>query len=272
MKGAPQFPPSFLFLQQEGHLISACLSLGLTELRAAHVQNKGAFYSCLFNLSIGLERLLKAIVIIDHMTTNSLVPPTKSQLKGYGHNIKDIYDTIVGIGKRLRSTITERSQLDGTNQEILDLLSDFALTTRYHNLDALTASQGGTDPLTHWNRIVVAILRSDVPSAKKDRISAQGRMVGQAISDFTVTIMRGLDREPLSTEDALSLSGLHQEAARYAVFRIVQLLCPIRDLLGVLSRGAYGLGFSVPPFPQMQEFLEWLCGDRRYVLRKSKWP
>ncbi len=87
------FPPSFLLLQQEGHLISSCLTNGLTELRAANVHNKGAFYSALFNLSVGIERLLKAIVIIEHMLNNNLSVPNKRQLKRYGHNIVELYDT-----------------------------------------------------------------------------------------------------------------------------------------------------------------------------------
>ena len=86
MPHRPDFPESFLLLQQEGYLISSCLSNGLTELRAANVHNKGAFYSSLFNISVGTERLLKAIIIIDHMLRNDLAPPTRRELKGYGLN------------------------------------------------------------------------------------------------------------------------------------------------------------------------------------------
>ena len=48
----------------------------------------------------------------------------------------------------------------------------------------------------------------------------------------------------------------------------------VKDLSFQIMPGeAYGLvGVSVPPFPQMQEFLEWLWNDRQYVLRKKKWP
>ena len=56
--------PSYIWLEQEGYLISSCLSMGLTELRKADVYNKGAFYSSFFNLSVGLERLLKSIIIL----------------------------------------------------------------------------------------------------------------------------------------------------------------------------------------------------------------
>jgi hypothetical protein len=46
------------------------------------------------------------------------------------------------------------------------------------------------------------------------------------------------------------------------------MLSPIRDLISKLSGLAYG--FSQPPFPQMQEFLEWIWDDRQHVLRKRR--
>lgn len=267
----PPFPPSFLLLQQEGYLISSSLSMGLTELRAAHVHNKGAFYTALFNLSVGFERLLKAIVIIDHMLDNSLAVPTKRQLQDRGHNIVDLYDECERIGTRRQSLIPDRAQLDAIDGGLLLLLSDFARVTRYHNLDALSASQGGADPLGRWGRLIIAILDHDVPQRQKDKIFNQANVVATAIDDVTVTLMHGLDQSPLTTAEALSLPGLHGQAVRFAVLRLVKVLSPLRDLLAHMSRDAYQFG-PVPPFPQMHEFLHWLWDDRQYVLRKKRWP
>jgi hypothetical protein len=176
----PEFPPSFLLLQQEGYLISSCLSTGLTDLRNAHVHNKGAFYTALFNLSIELERLLKAILIIDHMLNNDLSIPTKKQLQAYGHNIVELYDTCEKIGNNRQSPIPSRNHLDAIDQDILLLLSDFARTTRYHNLDTLSAAQSDLDPLIHWGQIILAILNKDVPQRQKEKILAQAEVVAKA--------------------------------------------------------------------------------------------
>jgi hypothetical protein len=267
----PNFPPSFLLLQQEGYLISSSLSTGLTELRAAHVHNKGAFYTSLLNLSVGFERLLKAIVIIDHMLDNGLGVPTKKQLQARGHNIVELYGECEVLGQKYQSRIPKRAQLDAIDQELLQLLSDFARVTRYHNLDALSSAQSGTDPLAKWGQIVLDILGHDVPQKQKDKILSEADVVAQAIGGMTITLMHGLDQSPLSTTEALSLPGLHKQAVRFAVLRLIQILSPIRDLLSVVSRKAYGLG-PVPAFPQMHEFLQWLWDDRQYVLRKKKWP
>ena len=267
-----QFSPSFLLLQQEGHLISSCLATGLTELRSANVHNKGAFYSALFNLSVGIERLLKAIIIMEHMLKNSLSVPTKKQLSGYGHNITELYDECVKISIIHGGQLPSRSSIDSTNQELLGLLSDFAQTTRYHNLNALSAQQNRKDPIEHWSEIILSILKQDVTERQRDKILGQAKMVANAISDISITIMHGLDKRPLSTEEALTLPGLHDQAVKYAVLRMITILSPIRDLISTLSHLAYGLGIPQPPFPQMQEFLEWIWNDRQYVLRKKKWP
>jgi hypothetical protein len=266
------FPPTFLLLQQEGYLISSCLSTGLTALRAANVHNKGEFYTALFNLSVGFERLLKAIVIIDHMLNNKLKAPTKKQLQVYGHDIAELYDTCDAIGNKRQSEIPARSQLDPIDQELLLLISDFAQVTRYHNLDALSASQAGLDPLNRWGQLILDILRTDVPKKLQEKILNQAHLVAAQIDNNTLTLMHGLDQSPLTTAEALSLPGLHGQGVRFAVLRLVNMLSPVRDLLGHISEEAYPLNLPVPPFPQMQEFLEWLWNDRQFVLRKKRWP
>ena len=272
MRKSPQFPASFILLQQEGHLISSCLTSGLTQLRAANVHNKGAFYGALFNLSIGLERLLKAIVIMDFMTKNKLRVPSKAQLKAFGHDIVSLYDSCITISNQEATKLPALGDFEATTNEILVLLNDFAQTTRYHNLDALSSAQQGKDPLTHWNEIIIEILKTDVSRKQQAKVNSITGAVAAAIAGNTFTMMQGLDQQDLTTEQALSLPGLHDLAVKYAILRIINVLAPIRDLISDVSHRGYSLGVSKPPFPQMQEFLEWICDDKAYVLRKKRWP
>lgn len=267
-----EFPPSFMLLQQEGYLISSCLTTGMTELRSANVQNKGAFYSALLNLSVGIERLMKAAVIIDHMVKNDLAVPTRKQLKAYGHDLLQLHSSCVEIAKAESRIIPTVAEVDAISREILILLNDFALSTRYHNLDALSSPNSSRDPLAHWNEILLSILRIDVPDRTKAKIVGRGVAIADAISSHTMTIMQGLDKQALSTAHALILPGLHDQAVKHAVLYLIKFLCPLRDLLSDLSHKAYTTGGSIPPFPQMHEFLTWLWDDRSFVLRKKRWP
>ena len=52
-----------LNLSNEASLTASLLGNGLNALRKADLYNKGLYYQAFFSLSIGIERLLKIIVI-----------------------------------------------------------------------------------------------------------------------------------------------------------------------------------------------------------------
>lgn len=272
MQASRHFPRSFLLLQQEGHLISTCLSSGLTQLRNAHVHNKGEFYAAFFNLSIGIERLMKAIVIMHHMLNHNLSVPTKNQLKGYGHDLIGLYETCVEVAITENSNVPSIAQLDNITRELLTLLSEFAKTTRYHNLDALSASASGKDPLLHIGEILNMILQEDVPPSTVHRLTTSRSHMAAVASSFSRILAQGLDGSDLSLQEGFVQPALHESAVRFAVLRVVELLAPLKELISDISHKSYTLGVQKPPFPQMQEFLEWLWEDRKYVLGKKRWP
>jgi hypothetical protein len=83
----------------------------------------------------------RTAAVMQHMLNNDLLAPTKNQLKNYGHNIIELYDESVKISISNKVKLPNRRSLNNTNQKLLELLSDFAQTTRYHNLDALSTQQ-----------------------------------------------------------------------------------------------------------------------------------
>jgi hypothetical protein len=48
-------------------------------------------------------------------------------------------------------------------------------------------------------------------------------------------MMQGLNKKPLTTEEALALPGLHDEATKYAVLHLIEMLSPIRELRNCLT-------------------------------------
>src|SRR5258708_2646489 len=63
-----------------GYLFHSCLTQGLAALRNANLHEIEQYYTPFFQLSIGLERLMKVIVIIDHAARNALSLPTTAIL------------------------------------------------------------------------------------------------------------------------------------------------------------------------------------------------
>ncbi len=172
-------PQSFLFLQQEGFLIQSCLTHGLTDLRTASVSDKGKFYTASFHLSIGLERLMKVILVIDYMANNALATPTTAQLKQHGHNLAQLFDTLMAMP--VKSPPNPLSGISRTSiaYEILDLLSDFARASRYFNLDSLSAPQSQVDPLERWSAVFDRVLSDDVSKGGEKGRSSLFRTIHQ---------------------------------------------------------------------------------------------
>jgi len=88
------FDKKFTLLAQEAHLTKNTILTGFDLLlKANYFQDKdGYFYSSFFNISIGIERLLKLAVITDYMLMNNYSSPTIKQLKTqFGHDVKTLY-------------------------------------------------------------------------------------------------------------------------------------------------------------------------------------
>jgi hypothetical protein len=273
---APPFGATFVLLQQEGFLIHSCLAAGLTALRSAHVGDKGPYYTGFFQTSIAFERLMKVIVILDHMGRNDLAPPPPNVLKELGHRLLSMFESI-----RLVPSATAPHPLDSVQQgsieyEILEHLSSFANGARYFNLDTLASGGATGDPLAEWNRILGRILREDVPRKQQTRVSAEASAVADALREHSKFLIHGLDRQPLSMDEAIHLPALSFLAAQYAIYRLVLLLTPLRVLLSEVTGRVMQLdgsrGARIPSVPFMEEFVQFIWLDKKAVLRKKRWP
>ena len=273
---APRFADSFLLLQQEGHLIHSCIATGLTALRNAHVGNKGPYYTAFFQLSIGLERIMKAVVIIDHMAENGLKPPTATVLKNHGHNLTTLFASMRQIRTSLDPHPLAAVEVGSIEYDILEHLSQFANGARYFNLDTLSSRREDGDPLARWDRILTRVLVEDVPSKEKARVGFAAAAVVKGLSDNARFVIQGLDRRLVSLGEALELPALGAVAARYAIYRVFLLLAPLKAVLEDATDRVMALdharGADTPSVPFMLEFLHFIWLDKRAILRKKKWP
>lgn len=171
------FGPTFLLLQQEGHLIHSCTTVGLTALRQAHIGDKGRYYTAFFQLSIGLERTLKVIIILNHMAEHALHPPSPGTLKEYGHKLLQLFEAVREVPTSKAPHPLSQVHPGTIEYDILEHLSGFANGARYFNLDTLSSPQGPADPLAQWGRILRRILEDDVPPRERSRTSHESLSV-----------------------------------------------------------------------------------------------
>lgn len=133
----------------EGSLTAFALAEGLDCLRKANVYEKGMYYQSFFSLSIGLERLLKLIIIYEYRLRNNGDFPDNKEIKSKGHNLHEMFNIVVP--KILENNLYNNA---------INFLSNFAKTTRYYNLDVLTGKEiEKLNPLSEWNNIEKMILK-----------------------------------------------------------------------------------------------------------------
>lgn len=137
-------------LANEAHLTKSLLSTGLHALRKADVEHMGLFYQALFSLSIGLERMLKIIMIMKFRVKNDGGFPENHEVKNCRHNLKKLLKEI--------DVVSFNNEI---SDDIISFLNAFADKDRYYNFDSLTISNYNKDnPLAKWKQIQNKILKT----------------------------------------------------------------------------------------------------------------
>jgi hypothetical protein len=265
----PYFEPTFLFLSQEGALIRECLGQGLTAIRGANLGKEGLYYQAFFNLSIGLERLMKLTILLDHMAKNNLaVPPQKIFKTTYGHDLDSLFKTVSALAP---SPLT----LSDLQIRILNHLSAFARITRYHNLDALAAGRIEQDPLHSWKDILLHIAETELPKKRTNEIKQRATLMAKAMSSVVFQIAHDLDKTPLSLAGSLAMGPLYASAAPLATWHVMSILQMIDKVMDTKCDQAQTTDRAIggkARIPYMYEFFTFIYGDKTYVKRRKRWP
>lgn len=269
---------SFALFQQEGFLARSSLLAGFNALRKANVDdtNKGLFYSAFFELSIGFERLMKLVLVIDHMARNDLCPMTDQELKNkYGHKIESLYKSCVELNERLGKS-SDDFYAEGTFEwDIIHFLHEFALSARYYNLSKLTNGQRTNDPLSEWWSLLTRVIHSDVSQKKLEKIQTESLAYCDNFAGNSFTMMRGLDGQLMTTLDAVMYPQLVEAAAPHMVWQVFKIISPFYFLISDVVEAAHEIehskGIDHPNIPYMYEFFPFLLLGRSDVIRRRKW-
>ncbi len=271
------FGPAFAALQSEGFLAQGCLAAGLTALRNAQFPDKASFYTGFFQLSIALERVLKLVLIIEHMRNNRFRPPSKADIEHFRHNLVRLYQECEPVAVSIGVTSFQVPANGSLEENILNFLSEFATKSRYYNLDSLESTPSGYgDPLKAWDKILSNVLETDVPASKRHHRVTQAKAIHGLIEDSIHVLQHGMDGRLLSSEAAFVLPAEHEIAAPYVMVRVFAVIRPALSLLGELARRAFEDNLKIDRkthhVPLMHEFFQLFDGTAAEIRRKKRWP
>src|SRR5260221_4214404 len=264
---------SFLLLQNEGFLMQNCLKSSLVALRKWRIEDKGAFYGAFFGFTIGLERLLKILILLNSWCRDRKFL-TDSELKVYCHNLEKLYESVSGLFQHYGIIRGENLEPDNIDKLLLQFLSNFAQRNRYYNLYTLT-KDGAIDPLGEWQDLLRAIYERDVPEDEHHPEPDENRILADHVEgNACVKLTRTGSTLQTQTEydhDQISLALALPEMC----WRLVKILAPFQALLIAIQekiRTADPEGDGEANVQFMDEFLEFVCEDKSVILESEDWP
>lgn len=233
----------------------------------------GIFYSAFFQLSTGLERLMKIVVILDHKIKNDLNNPTDKQLRVFGHSILDLYATCEAVAREKSQSLGAWFSSGDLEYDVLAFLSEFARGSRYYNLDQLAGSTRGDDPLTKWYGIQMRIVKANLSANKREAIMQLAR---DHCDKFQ---LYGWEPGPRGVYDlTIDVTYQHEIFRRtrgHCIWTIIRILQPFHDLLDRLSGDVHQIeeakGVDTPTVPYMAEFVPFFLCDRQTSIRRKNW-
>jgi hypothetical protein len=246
---------------KECGLAATSIDQGLTTLRKSHFAVKGLYYQSFFLLSIGIERLLKLIVIIKNLVENNKFPEN-NELKSYGHKISEMFNSLTEE-LRPHDLLTDQ---DVIYCHILEFLSDFAQSSRYYNLDTLSGRKTNTnDPLHEWFKIQQII---KVKHCKSKDFSPYELAIVKSMSENSTFLYSKEDDTPIDDAYSYFEEGKYLDKIQgYSVFYYYQIIDYLVSILLEVASKKRMLPHYHEFFPLFNN--QYMTKER--ILRKKQW-
>ncbi len=214
-------------LRREASMSAQLLGTGLTSIRKYNFASKGLFYSGMFSICIGIERILKLIVLLDYRLKNNSYPEN-AFLRNKSHKIKDlikdckaINDDLCGSSKLTNSLNTFEDILV---RKIVNFLTQFAMDSRYYNLDVVTGvTKNSNEPLAHWDSEICSIILKRHPPSK--RKVEEYKNIADTIGDISLVHHIHENGTRISnTNNLFQQSSYIEEKQGYSVYYIYKIV------------------------------------------------
>lgn len=267
------FPREFHMLSQEGSLAQNSLLSGIEALGKLNYDKTGTFYAAFFQLSIGLERLMKIVVIIDYKIKNDLRNPPGKQIRSLGHDLVAAYGVCKQLASDRSKNMSQWYEPDTAEHDVLVHLSQFAKGARYYNLDSFAERQDFQDPVVQWANVHQRIANQYISGLRRKKINDLA--IAHCDKWKMFGFERSIDGEYRTQVDCTFMHELFRQANKYCVWTIFQLLRPFYFLLENLCNEVRKVEDSkridIYTVPDMHDFFPFMLCDMATVTRRQKW-
>jgi hypothetical protein len=266
--------PKWQALAREAGIAAEHLAVGVTMLGKANYAHHGIYYQAFFDLSIGLERAAKLAYILDFCIDNGGSFPSNKELKGFSHNLESLVKKTDEIAKRRKLGDDQRLPNSVIHKGIIKTLSEFAIGTRYYNLDFLAGDSKAvhsSDPLKAWyERVIDPILKEHYTERHRNRHIEKSRLAEATMGAFTLVRYHTETGESLDSVYKASIHSAKTEFAKpYSRMYVMQIIRFLAVLLSELSHAS--MKERMEEVPYMSDFFRIFYNEDAYFRSRKTW-
>lgn len=242
---------------------------GVTLLDKANSSSVGIYSQAFFNLTIGLERTAKLVVLLDHYFKNSHKFFDDATLKQkYGHDLEKLLKAAKDIADSLTTGDFYKFPDTQLHRKFISFLSEFARTIRYYNLNVLTAqSNNQSDPIKTWNGEIGDLILEKHPPRFKNRVPDE---LVERMERYTMVLGTTEDHSPIrSVRSSIENSQRSSHINKIGRLLALQITRGLAEALSELRMKAYKEQAS--DIPDMNDFFRVYLNDDRMFLSRKTW-
>ena len=264
--------PIFRALLREATLTKQMLGAGATYIYKANYALHGMYFQAFSSLSIGLERLGKLCVMLDHAIDNAGAFPDDAYMRKVGHDLVGLYNRSQSIKTNRQLILRSLQDLsDPIRFSILEILSSFAKGDRYANIDLLSGQTRSKDSMAEWASKVDAKLYRDRVTSKRKALVKKTREQSVFLDEYSFVFHAAEGGTPILSHDDAVLRTLKYEAvAPYRQLYVMQIIRYWVELLCDLEAVARSV-MPADDVPFFNEILGPLANDDAYIRRRKTW-
>lgn len=227
-------------LIREAAISGNLLSVGLSALKKTNFTKLGLYGEGFFSLSMGLERLLKIVCLLDWFITNNRFP-SDQEMRCFGRDIEDLFARVDDIRQKHKVRNDALIPPDSIEHELFRYISNFSMSTMYFNMDFFTAGPKAgrsDDPVSEWfDPVASKIFAKHLLDKQRAKISHHAALVDELTENLSLVGMKSsIKAKPQDIEAAQQ--ELNKVLQKYVAFYCARICRYLYEILVVVTRAA----------------------------------
>lgn len=270
--------PEWHAIHRECTLARDLIGSGATALgKANYADNLGQYYTAFFGLSVGIERLCKLVLVVDHALSHQGAMPAEDVVRKFGHSLTKLLNTVDQLALRNGVPLTYRRPKDTIALNIIGCLDSFADARRgrYANFGSLdTPSLHSDEPIRNWWEIVAETILTEHYENKpiQQEVENRATVVDGMMSQFSQVLFMDERGQPMQDARTASVrTGQTQIVQKYGRYHALTTVRWLADVYSQLARLA-AHHHRIDAFFGSWEFLETYTVDDHLLKSRKVWP